>query len=195
MYCTLDDILNIISEKELINLTNDWHRIPPSCTTDTPDTEETKVSSGTGAEAGALSAGQKLISGTGGGCPEPVRHVEEDRFEAVSAEADSLINGYLRARYKLPLSSTPTLIRTVAVDICAYRLYSRRSQKIPDHIVNNYNNAISTLKEIQKGNILLEVAGEDDEIEMPPLKTGFRCSKTARDRIFTDKMMRQYRGC
>ena len=86
------------------------------------------------------------------------------RFEAVSKDTDSLINGYLRGRYKLPFSSVPSVIRQIAVDICAYRLYSRRSQKIPEHIV-----------------------------KIAPPKSGFRCSKTKKDRLFNDRVMKAFR--
>lgn len=148
-YCRFEDITNIVSERELINLTNDK--------------------------------------------PSADSVADKTRFEAVSKDTDSLINGYLRGRYKLPFSSVPAVIRQIAVDICAYRLYSRRSQKIPEHIVNNYNSAISRLKDIQKGDLLLESYSENEESEITPPKSGFRCSKTKKDRIFNDRVMKAFR--
>ena len=190
MYCTLDDILNVLSEKDLINLTNDIQlkRKPPSdddrasC-----DDSQNRVDDCTKPNCFGLVPTPPQFA-------KVPQYIDEDRFEAISRDADSLINGYLRARYKLPLKSVPTFIKTVATDICAYRLYSRRPQKIPEHIVTNYNNSLSALKDIQKGNLLLEATGEDDNIDIPALKSGFRCSKNSRDRIFTDRMMKLYRG-
>lgn len=147
-YCTIEDIKNIIPERELINLTND-------------NPSESFV-------------------------------IDESRFEAVCIVADSLINGYVRARYKLPLKTTPLFIKQISQDICAYRLYTRRPREIPGHIVKNYEYAINNLKEIKKGNLLLEDCTEDSESELQPPKTGFRTNKSAKSRIFNENLMRAY---
>ena len=164
MYCTLDDIKNVISERDLVNLTVDKPCGDNSGTNNNP-------------------CARKLPQAMG-----------EDIFMAVSSDADSMINGYLRARYKLPLNGVPQLVKTIAVDICAYRLYSRRSQKIPEHIVNNYNTSLKMLQDIKKGNILLEATGENDEVEISNIKSSFRVSKTKKDKIFSDRMMKGFRG-
>ena len=153
MYCNINDILNVISEKELVNLTNDWI--------------------GSGAGGAACTA-------------------DYTRFNMISEDVDSLINGYLRARYSLPLKTVPAFIRTIAADICVYRLYSRRSLKIPEHVADNYENALSALSDIQKGNILLETSSENDS--MANLKSGFRCSKKPQNRIFKNNMLKAFRG-
>ena len=147
-YCTIEDIKNVIPEKELINLTND----SPSVV--------------------GLS-------------------VDQSRFEAVSEDSDSLINGYLRARYNLPLANIPRTIVQIATDVCAYRLYLRRPQKIPEHITNNYNKALALLADIQKGKFLLETPQESPETsEVSSVKSVYRVNKTKNDKIFTDKIMR-----
>ena len=144
-YCSIDDIKNIIPERELINLTND-----------TPSLSSV---------------------------------IDITRFEAVCLVTDSLINGYLRARYKLPLKTVPSFISQIAQDICAYRLYSRRPREIPEHIVKNYEYAISNLKSIKKGELLLEDSSEDPSSEIPSVKTKFRTNKTRQDRIFNDNVL------
>lgn len=144
-YCTLTDIVNVIPEKELINLTND--------------------------------------------IPSRDSSVDEERFEAVSNDADSLINGYLRARYMLPLKDIPRTIVQIAIDVCAYRLYLRRPQKIPDHITNNYNNALTLLSDIQKGKFLLETSSEVPEASIQNTGGAYRINKTTRDKVFNDGMM------
>ena len=40
--------------------------------------------------------------------------------------SSTLIDGYLRGKYTLPLNTQFPLLRVVAIDICIYRLYSRR---------------------------------------------------------------------
>ncbi len=147
-YCTLDDILNIIPEPELVRLTND-----KPCSSSVIDT---------------------------------------NRFEAVATTTDSLIDGYLRARYRLPLKSTPKFIKQIAIDIYAYRLYCRRPHDMPDHIKENYKIAIANLREIQKGNLLCEDAGENPESDIPPLKSIIRTNKRTQDRIFSTDVMRAY---
>lgn len=111
-------------------------------------------------------------------------------FASVSLISDSLIDGYLRARYELPLKVTPLFIKQIAIDICAYRLYIRRPHKIPDHIQKNYEIAIKNLQDIKKGNILLEDETENPETEIPPVKTTIRINKRSDDRIFSDNVMR-----
>lgn len=145
-YCTIDDIKNVLSERELVNLTND----NPSQST----------------------------------C------IDKNRFEAVCLVTDSLINGYLRGRYELPLKSTPEFVKQIAQDICAYRLYSRRPCEIPEHIIKNYEYAINNLKEIKKGNLSLEDNSENPQSEIAPPKSACRVNKNMRDRIFNDQVMR-----
>ena len=149
-YCLLTDITNVISQRELVNLTND--------------------------------------------SPSVSSEVDASRFEAVSQDTDSLINGYLRARYRLPLKSVPNFIKQIATDICAYRLYLRRPQNIPDHIKDNYDNALKRLLDIQKGNLLLESVAEDENLNVPQISSGIRTNKTKNDRMFSEKIMRTFRG-
>ena len=66
--------------------------------------------------------------------------------------SSTLIDGYLRGRYTLPLNIHFPLLRILAIDLSIYRLYSRRMRnEMPEVIQTNYDNAISTLRDIQKG--------------------------------------------
>lgn len=118
--------------------------------------------------------------------------VDEKRFKAVSEDADSLINGYLRARYTLPLKDIPRTIVQIATDVCAYRLYLRRPQKIPDHITNNYNRALTLLSDIQKGKFLLETSSEVPEASIQNTGGAYRINKTRKDKVFNDRMMSMF---
>ena len=65
--------------------------------------------------------------------------------------SSTLIDGYLRGKYTLPLNTQFPLLRVVAIDICIYRLYSRRIYTdIPETISENYKNAIRTLEQLKK---------------------------------------------
>ena len=83
--------------------------------------------------------------------------------EEALAYSSTLIDGYLRGRYVLPLTQTPAVITIIAVDLCIFRLYSRRFQTdIPDAVKEKYYSSIRMLEQIQKGKILLGI--EPNEI-------------------------------
>ena len=59
---------------------------------------------------------------------------EQDEVDRVVAEeaiiySSTLIDGYLRGRYTLPLDARFPLLRIVAIDLSVYRLYSRRMRR------------------------------------------------------------------
>ena len=63
--------------------------------------------------------------------------------------ASTLIDGYLRGRYTLPLQSIPEIIKLTAVDLAVYRLYSRRFHTdMPDSINDKYKNSIKKEHEL-----------------------------------------------
>lgn len=100
--------------------------------------------------------------------------------------SSTLIDGYLRGKYNLPLNTRFPLLRVVAIDICIYRLYSRRIYTdMPETISENYKNAIRTLEQLKKGVITLETS------ESTEVKTSgeYRTNKTELDRIFNKKVI------
>ncbi|NLO90674.1 MAG: DUF1320 domain-containing protein [Elusimicrobia bacterium] len=74
--------------------------------------------------------------------------------QAIS-DAQEEIDGYLRGRYTLPLGSVPGLIKTIAVDLTAYRLYKRRKQLGSAELEELYKGAVSKLEKLQRGVITL----------------------------------------
>jgi len=74
------------------------------------------------------------------------------------------IDGYLRRRYDLPLSETPAILKTYALDITLYRLYCRR-QGPPKYLKKLYDDAISYLKLIASGKVDLDINIEDSTEE------------------------------
>lgn len=106
--------------------------------------------------------------------------------------SSTLIDGYLRGRYTLPLDTHFPLLKMLALDISVYRLYSRRMRnEIPEVIEKNYEIAISTLKDIQKGVITLQ--SENDLLETSDFNTTkYRTNKNILDKLFGKQRMSEY---
>lgn len=106
--------------------------------------------------------------------------------------SSTLIDGYLRGRYTLPLDAHFPLLRILAVDLSIHRLYSRRMRdEMPEVIENNYKNAISTLKDIQKGVISLQ--SENDSLETAGFNAEeYKTNKSIIDRLFSKERMFEY---
>ena len=118
---------------------------------------------------------------------------EQDTIDTVVCEeailySSTLIDGYLRGRYNLPLNTQFPLLRVVAMDLSIYRLYSRRIMtEIPEVVCDAYKNAIKTLENLQKGIITLET--QDNQT----LQNGeYRSNKTELDRLFNKGRLSEY---
>lgn len=106
--------------------------------------------------------------------------------------SSALIDGYLRGRYSLPLDTRFPLLRILAIDLSIHRLYTRRMRdEMPEVIENNYKNAISTLKDIQKGVISLQ--SENDSFETAGFNAEeYKTNKEIIDRLFSKERMFEY---
>lgn len=119
---------------------------------------------------------------------------EVDRVVAQEAilYSSTLIDGYLRGRYTLPLDTHFPLLRILAIDLSIYRLYTRRMRnEMPEVIENNYKNAIATLRDIQKGVITLQ--SENDSLETASFNAEeYKTNKDIIDRLFSKERMFEY---
>lgn len=119
---------------------------------------------------------------------------EVDRVVAQEAilYSSTLIDGYLRGRYTLPLDTHFPLLRILAIDLSIYRLYTRRMRnEMPEVIENNYKNAIATLRDIQKGVITLQ--SENDSLETASFNAAeYKTNKDIIDRLFSKERMLEY---
>ena len=106
--------------------------------------------------------------------------------------SSTLIDGYLRGRYTLPLNIHFPLLRILAIDLSIYRLYSRRMRnEMPEVIQKNYDNAISTLRDIQKGVITLQA--ENDLLESSNFNAEeYKTNKNILDRLFGKRKLNEY---
>lgn len=106
--------------------------------------------------------------------------------------SSTLIDGYLRGRYTLPLDAHFPLLRILAIDLSIHRLYTRRMRdEMLEVIENNYKNAISTLKDIQKGVISLQ--SENDSFETAGFNAEeYKTNKDIIDRLFGKHRLSEY---
>ena len=112
--------------------------------------------------------------------------IDQAVCEEVLIYSSTLIDGYLRGKYQLPLNSRFPLLRIIAIDLSIYRLYSRRIYtEIPESVITAYKNAIKTLEDLKKGLITLQTEEETD------VKTSgeYRINKTENDRVFNKRVM------
>ena len=146
-YCDIDGILATLSERELINLTNDI---------------------------------------------TPASEVNMEIFNTCAEFADELINASLRNKYGLPLSFVPLLVESLARDITAYRLYSRRPIKMPEQIKENYENSLNILSKLQKGTIVLDLPSEHKDEVVASTSSAILTNKRKSDRRFTDEVLKGF---
>ena len=106
--------------------------------------------------------------------------------------SSTLIDGYLRGRYSLPLNTHFPLLRILAIDISIYRLYARiMRNEMPEVIETAYKNAISTLRDIQKGVISLQA--ENDLLETSSFNAQeYKTNKSILDKLFCKERMSEY---
>ena len=106
--------------------------------------------------------------------------------------SSTLIDGYLRGRYSLPLNTHFPLLRILAIDLSIYRLYARRMRnEMPEVIETAYKNAISTLRDIQKGVISLQA--ENDLFETSSFNAQeYKTNKSILDKLFCKERMSEY---
>lgn len=116
---------------------------------------------------------------------------EQDSVDLVVCEeaiiySSTLIDGYLRGKYTLPLDTHFPLLRTIAIDLSIYRLYSRRIYiETPVTILENYKNAIKTLEQLKKGVITLET----EDTGTIKASGEYRTNKTVLDRLFNKRVI------
>lgn len=84
--------------------------------------------------------------------------VDADLFARVIADAEAVIDGYLKVRYALPLADLPRLVTDLAQRIA---IYFAHGQVAPEKITADYKEAIATLRDISKGLVQLELDGTE----------------------------------
>lgn len=106
---------------------------------------------------------------------EPTNEIDTDVVDRALADADALIDGYLKGRYQLPLAATPPLLADLALAIAVYKLHRNT---VSDKVKDDYAQALKTLGQIAAGTVRLDVAGIEPTSSGA---TGVRVTDRARD--------------
>lgn len=72
------------------------------------------------------------------------------------ADADALIDGYLKKRYRLPLADVPRLVKDLSLRISIYYAHAHVAS---EKITADYKDALKTLENIAKGLLDLDLDG------------------------------------
>lgn len=76
------------------------------------------------------------------------------------SDSSSQIDGYLSARYKLPLATVPQNLTRICCDLTRYRLCSMSDVPITDEIIERYKLSIKELEALASGKISLGIEDE-----------------------------------
>lgn len=79
-------------------------------------------------------------------------------------DASAMIDGYVSARYSLPLAVVPGLLVGVCCDLARYALYI---EAVPPIVQQRRDQAIATLRDISQGKLRLEVGGDAPSVPAP----------------------------
>lgn len=110
--------------------------------------------------------------------------IDTDVIDRAITDAAAVIDGYLKARYQLPLAAVPALVSDVAAKITYYNLHTN---VVPDKTDRDYHDAIALLKEISRGLVQLDVAGVE-----PAAREGDGVRVTDRERPFTEDNLKGF---
>jgi len=87
--------------------------------------------------------------------------VVQSVVDAAIAEADSDIDSYAGRRYTVPFTTVPAKVKQLSVAISVYKLHEKRIQNLgemPKSIRDMYDDAIGFLKDVAKGNAVIDGA-------------------------------------
>lgn len=98
------------------------------------------------------------------------------------ADAGTVIDSYLRARYSLPLASTSSTLKRCALDLAFYNLHENHTT---DLVQKRYDDWIKWLVKVNKGEVLLDaiVPPPEDGSAVPVIDGGAVEFKYARPAV------------
>lgn len=110
------------------------------------------------------------------------------RITAAIADAESLLNGYLRKQYKVPLDSATDFVKTLALDLAVFNLHDRRGAvlELPKSVQSRRDLAVKTLERINRGEL---DAGLDVP---PPASSAVLAEASSTEAVFTADTMEDF---
>lgn len=116
----------------------------------------------------------------------PATTIDDSVVDEALGDATSLIDSYLKKRYKLPLASVPKILTRFCSDIARFYLYGSRADK-DGEVQRGYEQAHAWLKDVAKGTVELQDAEND------PAQAGdSQVKSSGNDRTFTQVTMKGY---
>ncbi len=117
--------------------------------------------------------------------------INEERINYAINNADAVIDSYLYGRYIIPLTEpVDNIIRKISVDLAIFHLYEYiyRYGSVPASTTWRRINAFKMLKDIQKGDLILQLA--ESVFPPPPIIS----NKRFKDRIFKSEFLKKFWG-
>jgi len=114
--------------------------------------------------------------------------IDTSRTDRAMADAESEIDSYCAARYRVPLSPVPGIVRKISVDIAIYNLFQRRIGATEER-QRDYKNAVAFLQNVASGKATL---GQQPEPEVPEESTSQASLVGTRTKIFSPDVMEKY---
>jgi phage gp36-like protein len=105
------------------------------------------------------------------------------------ADASAEIDGYIEARFALPLSDPPAVLNRLATDIAMYRLQSLRPLHDLADARQRYEDAVAMLTKVAAGELTLGLSADNQE---PPLAAGAVETVQAPNRFFNRGRLKGY---
>lgn len=102
------------------------------------------------------------------------RTVDNPVLTVLIAEAESIVHGYLRDRYSLPLAQCPEDVKGCICSIVYYKAYRRRQDDVPQGVTDAFNASIDYLTKAQRGAIILALPENQVAPTLPLVVTNKR---------------------
>ena len=111
-----------------------------------------------------------------------------ESVEAAIADAGSIIDGWIGAKYAIPLEYPPENIKIFVCDIARYLLWK---SKASEEVRRRYEDAMSYLKGVSKGtNVLLIKNPATEEVKLAAKSpTAMPIGTTYRSGVFSDDVL------
>ena len=104
------------------------------------------------------------------------------------ADASAEIDGYIEARFALPLSDAPAVLNRLATDIAMYRLQTLRPLHDLQDARQRYEDAVAMLEKVASGALTLGIAADGQE----PQVAGAVETVQGPDRVFNRGNLKGY---
>jgi len=111
---------------------------------------------------------------------------DEAVINAAIADADALIDTYLRARYAVPFDPVPEAVRSISAAVAIYFLLTRRREIVPDEHQKRYESAVRLLDRLARGEIALDAGQASASSHLP------QSTREADERTFDDDSLESF---